>query len=102
MNSDQFIELKDLHPPLNNPQKIDVVGGMGKIKETAGGQRNFQGVISIPDPVKPGNFKFYPFEFGYETFEVGEAVVSPTAMNVLYIGVTIPLRSLCPVIPLIK
>ncbi|HAE14271.1 MAG: gliding motility protein GldM [Chitinophagales bacterium] len=93
---DQFIELEGSAPPLNNPQKIDVVGGMGKIKETAGGQRNFQGVISIPDPVKPGNFKFYPFEFGYETFEVGEAVVSPTAMNVLYIGVDNPIKISVP------
>jgi len=92
----QFIEMEGSEIPLNNPTKLDVVGGMGKIKEAAGGTRNFQGVISLPDPIEPGKFKFYPFEFGYETFEVGEAVVSPTAMNVLYIGVDNPIKISVP------
>lgn len=92
----QFIEIEGSEVPLNNPTKLEVVGGMGKIKEMASGQRNFQGVISLPDPIKQGSYKFYPFEFGYETFEVGEAVVSPTAMNVLYIGVDNPIKISVP------
>jgi gliding motility-associated protein GldM len=91
-----FEEVEGTSPPLNNPQKIEVVGGMGKIKESASGKRDFQGVISLPDPIKPGTFKYYPFEFGYETFEVGEAVVSPTAMNVLYVGVDNPVKISVP------
>ena len=69
---------------------------MGKIKESASGERKFQGVIQIPHPSRDGEFKFYPFEFGYETFEVGKAVVSPTAMNVLYIGVDNPIKISVP------
>ena len=91
-----FKEIESADIPLNNPQKVDVAGGMGKIKEIASSTRQFQGVISLPDPIKPGMFKFYPFEFGYETFEVGEAVVSPTAMNVLYIGVDNPVKISVP------
>lgn len=69
---------------------------MGKIKEAASGQRDFQGVIKIKHPSEEGKFKFYPFEFGYETFEVGKAVVSPTAMNVLYIGIDNPIKISVP------
>lgn len=82
--------------PLSGAREIEVAGGMGKIKETASGERKFQGVIQIPSPSKEGMFRFYPFEFGYETFEVGKAVVSPTAMNVLYIGVDNPIKISVP------
>lgn len=88
------VEGKDM--PLSGARPIDMVNGIGKIKESASGQRNFQGVIKIPHPSKEGEFRFYPFEAGYETFEVGEAVISPTAMNVLYIGVDNPIKISVP------
>lgn len=69
---------------------------MGKIKEIASGSPKYQGVIRLPDPVKEGEYQFYPFDFGYETFEVGQAVISPTAMNVLYIGVDNPVKISVP------
>lgn len=88
------VEGKDI--PLSGARPIDMANGVGKIKESAAGQRNFQGVIKIPHPSREGEFRFYPFEAGYETFEVGKAVVSPTAMNVLYIGVDNPIKISVP------
>lgn len=88
--------IKGTDIPLSGARKLDVVGGMGKIKETASGSPKYQGVIKLPDPIKPGEFQFYPFDFGYETFEVGQAVISPTAMNVLYIGVDNPVKISVP------
>lgn len=93
---DQFIEIEQKDIPLSGAHEIEVVDGMGKIKETASGERKFQGVIQIPHPSKEGEFKYYPFEFGYETFQVGKAVVSPTSMNVLYIGVDNPVKISVP------
>jgi len=97
-NGKSFLQIEGKVIPLSGAREIDVVGGMGKIKETASGERKFQGVIQIPHPnlSKEGEFRFYPFEFGYETFEVGKAVVSPTAMNVLYIGVDNPIKISVP------
>lgn len=88
------IKGKDI--PLSGARQIEVVGGMGKIKELATGSPKYQGVIRLPDPVKEGEYQFYPFDFGYETFEVGQAVISPTAMNVLYIGVDNPVKISVP------
>lgn len=90
----QVVEGKDI--PLSNARPLDMVNGVGKIKEAANGQRKYQGVIKIPHPSKEGEFRFYPFESEYETFEVGKAVVSPTAMNVLYIGVDNPIKISVP------
>jgi gliding motility-associated protein GldM len=95
-NGKSFLEVEGKDIPLSGAREIEVVGGMGKIKESASGERKFQGVIQIPHPSRDGEFKFYPFEFGYETFEVGKAVVSPTAMNVLYIGVDNPIKISVP------
>lgn len=95
-NGKAFLEVVGTDIPLSGARQIEVVGGMGKIKEAASGQRDFQGVIKIKHPSEEGKFKFYPFEFGYETFEVGKAVVSPTAMNVLYIGIDNPIKISVP------
>lgn len=81
--------------PLSGARKIDVVDGMGKIKETASGNPKYQGVVKMPVP-NSDKFKYYPFDFGYETFEVGEAVVSPTSMNVLYVGIDNPIKISVP------
>ena len=91
-----FLEIEGTTPPLNNPQPMTVVNGFATIKESAGSGRSYQGVIQVPMPDKPGSFKYYPFESKYETFEVGKAVVSPTAMNVLYIGVDNPIKISVP------
>jgi len=88
------VEGKDI--PLAGARPLEMVNGIGKIKESASGERNFQGVIKIPHPSKEGEFRFYPFEAGYETFEVGEAVVSPLSMNVFYIGVDNPVKISVP------
>lgn len=93
---DSYAMVESATMPLSGAREIEVVGGMGKIKETASGERKFQGVIQIPAPNSEGQFRFYPFEFGYETFEVGKAVISPTAMNVLYIGVDNPIKISVP------
>ncbi|MEZ5014801.1 MAG: gliding motility protein GldM [Chitinophagales bacterium] len=95
-SGESFLEVKGDKPPLNNPQKLETVEGFATIKESAGAGRNYQGVIQVPDPETPGKFVYYPFESGYETFEVGKAVVSPTAMNVLYIGVDNPIKISVP------
>ncbi len=95
-NGKSFLQVEGKDMPLSGAREIEVVGGMGKIKETASGERKFQGVIQIPHPSKEGEFRFYPFEFGYETFEVGKAVVSPTSMNVLYIGIDNPIKISVP------
>ncbi len=86
-NGESYLIYEGKEPPLSGAHEIEVVGGYGKIKEVASGERQFQGVIQIPHPSKEGEFKYYPFSSKYETFEVGKAVVSPTDMNVLYIGV---------------
>lgn len=72
--------------PLSGARKIEMVDGMGKIKESASGNPKYQGVVKMPVP-NTSSYKYYPFEFGYETFDVGGAVIAPTDMNVLYIGV---------------
>ncbi|MFI5170856.1 MAG: GldM family protein [Chitinophagales bacterium] len=93
---ESFEEVEAQKPPLNNPQQMTVVDGFATIKESAGGGRSYQGVIQVPVPNKEGYFKYYPFESKYETFEVGKAVVSPTSMNVLYIGIDNPIKISVP------
>ncbi len=91
-----FLEIEGEKPPLNNISEMTVVNGFATIKESAGGGRSYQGVIQVPKPNDPGKFKYYPFESKYETFEVGKAVVSPTSMNVLYIGIDNPIKISVP------
>ena len=95
-NGEAFLEVEAQKPPLNNATEMEVVEGFAIIKESAGSGRSYQGVIQVPVPNKEGYFKYYPFESKYETFEVGKAVVSPTAMNVLYIGVDNPVKISVP------
>ncbi|MBC8172905.1 MAG: gliding motility protein GldM [Chitinophagales bacterium] len=95
-SGESFAEIEGVDMPLSGAREIEVVGGMGKIRESASGTRQFQGVIQVKHPNKEGEFKYYPFEFGYETFQVGGAVISPTAMNVLYVGVDNPVKISVP------
>ena len=91
-----FLEYEGEKPPLNGATEMPVLDGFATIKESAGGGRAYQGVIQVPKPNDPGKYKYYPFESKYETFEVGKAVVSPTAMNVLYIGIDNPIKISVP------
>lgn len=56
---------------------------------TAVGQNEKKGAIKIQNP--KGGFDWYPFEISYEGAAPGGFSVSPTKMNVLYIGVDNPL-----------
>lgn len=61
-------------------------------KYTAGtsvGQNGTKGAIKIQNP--KGGFDWYPFDISYEGAAPGGFSVSPTKMNVLYIGVENPL-----------
>ncbi|MBC8045721.1 MAG: gliding motility protein GldM [Fimbriimonadaceae bacterium] len=89
------IEGTEAEIPLSGARKVDVVNGMGKIKEAASGAPTYQGVVKMAVP-NSDKFKYYPFDFGYETFEVGGAVVSPTSMNVLYVGIENPIKISVP------
>jgi len=76
------------------PMKAD--GGFGKY-ETVGsgvGEKTYTGVIRVKDPAS-GKWKFYPFEGKYQTAPKA-VVVSPTKMNVLYIGVDNPMEISVP------
>jgi gliding motility-associated protein GldM len=80
--------------PLTNAQKLEVTpDGRASFETVATGSRKVQGVIKVEKPGSEGElFDFYPFEFEYETFNPGSVVISPTAMNVLYIGVENPIE----------
>jgi hypothetical protein len=76
--------------PLVNPRKIDVNEGIGKINmdaSTVGNQR-YTGVVEVKKPDGEG-FDYYPFEGSYEVAPKLSSV-SPTLMNVFYIGVDNP------------
>ncbi|MBI1192116.1 MAG: gliding motility protein GldM [Bacteroidetes bacterium] len=79
--------------PLTNAQPLEVTpDGRASFETVASGSRKVQGVIKVEKPGSKGElFDFYPFEFEYETFNPGGVVISPTAMNVLYIGVENPI-----------
>ena len=74
----------------------DIQGGVAKYEEAASGDRNYQGVIKLPKPGFEGQSDFFPFEFGYETFQIGQPIISATKMNVLYMGVDNPLEISIP------
>ena len=69
--------------------KVPLVGGMGKFEVGTGGQgeQTYKGVIKFKKPT--GEYDFYPFEGKYMVAAPSVAV-SPTSMNVFYIGVDNP------------
>ena len=74
----------------NDPGKeIPVSGGVGKYKTGTGstGEQKWSGVIQVEDPA--GGTQYYPFAASYIVTPPA-LVVSPTKMNVLYIGVPNP------------
>jgi len=85
--------------------KIDVGGrlipienGMGKYSDRPGsaGLKKYAGVINVKQP--DNSMKPYPFEAEYIAAPPS-AVVSPTKMNVLYIGVDNPISISVPGVP---
>ncbi|MCB9227293.1 MAG: gliding motility protein GldM [Chitinophagales bacterium] len=81
---------KDL--PVSNPQELEMSGGMANYTGSAGvGSHSYSGVIQIPKPGQEGKFDNYPFTADYEVAPPAGLSISPTKMNVLYIGVDNPL-----------
>lgn len=70
-------------------------GGFGKYTATGAGvgEKNYGGIIRVKNPT--GGYAFYPFEGKYQTAPKA-VVVSPTKMNVLYIGVDNPMEISVP------
>ena len=68
---------------------VRVEAGMGKYQVSASGEglKNYKGVIQVKDP--GGKVKDYPFEGEYMVAKPAMAI-SPTKMNVFYIGVDNP------------
>ena len=71
-------------------------GGFGKYKAVGAGtgDKTYTGIIRVKDPAT-SKYKFYPFEGKYQTAPKA-VVVSPTKMNVLYIGVDNPMEISVP------
>lgn len=75
--------------------KLKAEGGMAKY-EVGGagvGEKKYAGIIRVKNPA--GGYTFYPFESGYQV-AARAVVVSPTKMNVLYIGVENPMKISVP------
>ncbi len=77
----------------------DAVNGIVKYEFQASGigPKIYRGVIEVLN-AKTGKVKYYPFETDYLVAQ-SQAVVSPTKMNVLYIGVDNPLDISVPGYP---
>lgn len=89
-------EKEDPRLSKGNPgQKLTVEGGVGKYKvgTSATGEQKWSGVIQVTDPA--GGIKYYPFASSYMVAPPA-LVVSPTKMNVLYIGVDNPVEISVP------
>lgn len=70
-------------------------GGMAKLEQggTGVGEKKYTGIIRVKNPA--GGYTFYPFEGAYQV-AAKAVVVSPTKMNVLYIGVDNPMKISVP------
>lgn len=95
--ADQFdpFDSPDPLPKGYSEKLLKVEGGFGKY-EVGGsgvGEKSYGGVIRVKNPT--GGYKFYPFEGKYQTAPKA-VVVSPTKMNVLYIGVDNPMEISVP------
>jgi gliding motility-associated protein GldM len=84
-------------------RKLDVENGMGKYLDRPGseGVKKWGGVIKVKDPEDPTKVKEYPFEAEYIAAKPA-AVISPTKMNVFYIGPENPVSISVPGVPNIK
>jgi len=83
-------------PPGFGQTPMKAEGGFGKYEAVGAGvgDKTYTGVIRVKDPAT-SKYKFYPFEGKYQTAPKA-VVVSPTKMNVLYIGVDNPMEVSVP------
>lgn len=72
-------------------KEVPIENGKAKFEEltTGVGQKYYEGIIRVKKPT--GGYDLYPFQFDYEVAPKSSFSVSPTAMNVLYIGLDNPL-----------
>lgn len=72
-----------------------IKGGMGRYEVSGSGvgERGYGGIIRVKNP--EGGYTFYPFDAKYQV-AAKAVVVSPTKMNVLYIGVDNPMEVSVP------
>ncbi len=72
-------------------KKVPITNGKAKFEQlTSGvGLKSYEGIIRVKKPT--GGYDLYPFEFDYEVAPKSGFSVSPTKMNVLYIGIDNPL-----------
>ena len=84
---------------LNGGTKLNVVKGKGIYtgNTSSAGERSWGGVIEMKNP-ETGEIIKYPFKSSY-TVGVAQLVVSPTKMNVFYIGVDNPVDVSVPGVP---
>ncbi len=77
------------NPKINSPIIVPVDGGVGKYEITTGaeGLQQYSGIINVKGP--DGKMNHYPFHGEYTVAKPSFAV-SPTKMNVFYIGVDNP------------
>lgn len=95
----ETIESASEQVPLNNPARVDVNGGIGKLQlgSSAVGNKKYYGVVRVKSSTD-NTYKFFPFEGEYRV-SPKTAVVSPTMMNVMYIGLDNPIEVSVPGVP---
>ncbi|MEZ4978385.1 MAG: GldM family protein [Chitinophagales bacterium] len=86
----KFTESEDL-PFKGDYSELAVEGGKAKFKELAQGvgSKNYEGILRLKKP--NGGYELYPFYGDYEVAPPSGMSISPTMMNVLYIGVDNPI-----------
>ena len=83
-------------PPGYSSTPLKAEGGFGKYSAVGSGvgDKTYTGIVRVIDPATH-KYKFYPFEGKYQTAPKA-VVVSPTKMNVFYIGVDNPVEVSVP------
>ena len=90
---DPVITIDSINGKPVEKEKVSVSGGIGRydVKTGSEGEQKFAGTIGVQDPEDPTGVKMihYPFRSSYLVAKPS-VVVSPTKMNVFYIGVENP------------
>lgn len=78
-------------PFIGNYEQIEVQNGKARLQKptSVSGVKNYEGIIRVKKP--QGGFDLYPFFGDFEVAPPAGYSVSPTKMNVLYIGVENPI-----------
>lgn len=85
-----FVQEETL-PFIGNYEQIEVQNGKARLQKptSVSGVKNYEGIIRVKKP--QGGFDLYPFFGDFEVAPPAGYSVSPTKMNVLYIGVENPI-----------